>query len=234
MDAELLATGNPECEIVSLDILDHPPEDAHLALLDALRRHNNPAPVHLVGFSLGTLAAINIAARRPDLVARMTLISPAAPLQLGNFLPEMAGKLVFTLALRAPLILRMLTKAQAFAAAVAPNVLINLLFAKAGPAERDLLGRPEFRNLVRRGLRHSLGAQQSSYLRYIAAYVDDWTDQLEAITCPVALWHGDADTWSPPQMSDALKRKIPARTQLHIVPSGEHYGTMARTKLGTY
>ena len=37
------------------------------------------APVHLLGNSLGGLVSVLVAARRPDLVASLTLISPAMP-----------------------------------------------------------------------------------------------------------------------------------------------------------
>ena len=36
-------------------------------------------PVHLFGNSLGGLVSVGVAARRPDLVATLTLISPAMP-----------------------------------------------------------------------------------------------------------------------------------------------------------
>ena len=48
------------------------------------RRRSGPAtppgePVHLLGNSLGGLVSVLVAARRPDLVASLTLISPAMP-----------------------------------------------------------------------------------------------------------------------------------------------------------
>jgi pimeloyl-ACP methyl ester carboxylesterase len=41
--------------------------------------HSGRGPVHLVGNSMGGAAAILVAARRPDLVRTLTLISPAVP-----------------------------------------------------------------------------------------------------------------------------------------------------------
>jgi pimeloyl-ACP methyl ester carboxylesterase len=51
-------------------------------LLEDLRRRPGPAagaPVHLLGNSLGGLVSLLVAASRPDLVASLTLISPAMP-----------------------------------------------------------------------------------------------------------------------------------------------------------
>lgn len=49
--------------------------DAVIALIE----HRGNWPVHLVGNSMGGAIAIRIAARRPDLVRTLTLISPALP-----------------------------------------------------------------------------------------------------------------------------------------------------------
>ncbi len=56
-----------------------------IAYLDWTKQNNtdeNPSwrgPVHLVGNSMGGLISIEVAARRPDLVRTLTLISPAVP-----------------------------------------------------------------------------------------------------------------------------------------------------------
>ena len=55
---------------------------------------NNPVrKVHVVGFSLGAMTALKLTALYPDAVERLTLIAPAAPLELGEFLPKWRGGL---------------------------------------------------------------------------------------------------------------------------------------------
>jgi pimeloyl-ACP methyl ester carboxylesterase len=53
--------------------------DARSDVVIELIEHRGNAPVHLVGNSMGGAIATRIAARRPDLVATLTLISPALP-----------------------------------------------------------------------------------------------------------------------------------------------------------
>ncbi len=53
--------------------------DAHAAAVVALIEHRGNWPVHLVGNSLGGAVSTRVAARRPDLVRTLTLISPALP-----------------------------------------------------------------------------------------------------------------------------------------------------------
>lgn len=79
--------GDADCEAVDLPGFGHspPPDDGDYSIsgharaviryLDASGR----APVHLFGNSLGGAVTTRVAARRPDLVRTLTLISPALP-----------------------------------------------------------------------------------------------------------------------------------------------------------
>ena len=49
-------------------------------------------PIDLVGFSLGGAAALRLAPLLGEQVARIDLIAPAAPLSLGDFLPDKIGR----------------------------------------------------------------------------------------------------------------------------------------------
>jgi pimeloyl-ACP methyl ester carboxylesterase len=53
--------------------------DAHAAAVIALIDGSGRWPVHLIGNSLGGAICVRVAARRPDLVRTLTLISPALP-----------------------------------------------------------------------------------------------------------------------------------------------------------
>ncbi|HTA08171.1 MAG TPA: alpha/beta fold hydrolase [Streptosporangiaceae bacterium] len=53
--------------------------DAHAAAVVALIERRGNWPVHLIGNSLGGAISTRVAARRPDLVRTLTLISPALP-----------------------------------------------------------------------------------------------------------------------------------------------------------
>lgn len=94
-DAELLRQTNPDAKIIALPLLDAVSENLDLDIqnaFDAALDQAGESQVHLVGFSIGTMVAIKLAAMRPENVSQLSLISAAAPLSLGNFLPKMAGK----------------------------------------------------------------------------------------------------------------------------------------------
>ena len=151
-DAELLhRTVTDKYHIVAPDYLaSHSGIDFNgiLQAFDTALMSRDNNPVKLVGFSLGAMVAIHLAAARPEKMANLTLISPAAPLNLGNFLPHMAGRPVFNLAQKSPSTLAAMTYFQAILSRRVPNFLIKQLFQKPGAPEQQLLADPGFQNII--------------------------------------------------------------------------------------
>ena len=233
-DYELLLEKNPAATFIPLALLEGSANTVEATIPQALDTNisgTTAEKIHLVGFSIGAMVAIKIAATHPERVSRLTLVSPAAPLQLGDFLPVMAGKPVFDLAMNRPRVLRAVTALQGIATRIAPGVLIKSLFSKCGPEEQALLKDQAFQTIIRKALSDSFVQHPKAYLRYISAYVADWRNDLLRINCDVDLWHGTNDTWSPPEMSQALKDQWGERCTLHRVPGTEHYSTLKHVTL---
>lgn len=232
-DANLIAEGLlPGTRVVTAKLLEAGTDtenvlDEAVAQFDRLIADAH-GYIHVIGFSIGAMVACKIAADRPEEVGRLSLISPAAPLQLGDFLPHMAGAPVFEMARDNPRRLALTTAAQGLAARLAPGLLIKALFAKCGPQEKTLMGDEQFKFLLKRALDNSYCKNPAQYRRMLTAYVSDWSDSLEKIQCPVDLWHGSADSWAPIAMSEALKTAIPGPVVLHEIEGGEHYSTLAK------
>ena len=233
-DAHLLAAANPTVKIIALDLLKYRPQDVDQALREAIGVEGagtKPKGIHLVGFSIGAMVAIKIAASRPELVSKVTLVSPAAPLQLGTFLPNMAGQPIFRLAMKHPRLLDLVTVIQGRIARLAPRLMTRILFGSCGPSERALLNDPSFIDAINQATYLSFVKHRQTYLAYVKDYVADWSDALAKLHCPVELWHGTADTWSPPQMSAALKTRLGETCTLHEIEDAEHYSTLSHTRL---
>ena len=233
-DARLLAAANPDARITALELLKFGPKASDQAFLDALDSAgagSTSGGAHLVGFSIGAMAAIKIAASRPDEVSRLTLVSPAAPLQLGEFLPDMAGRSLFRLAIDRPGALAPVTAVQASIATLSPGLMTRILFGRCGPSERALLQSQSFRKALEDAFHMSFIEYRRAYLGYLRDYVEDWSDVLAKLECPVDLWHGTADTWSPREMSVALKDRLGHDCTLHEISGAEHYSTLMQTRL---
>lgn len=180
------------------------------------------APVHLAGFSLGAMAALRLALAHPDRVLRVTLISPAAPLGFGTFLPDMDGAPVFAMAAKRGPGFRLMTAGQAAVARLAPRAMLRMLFARSCPADQAVLEDPTTVEALLSGLKNSFQTQRAGYRTYVQDYVR-WTgEEIDGWTCPVTIWQGAADTWAPPAMAEALAQRLP-QADLRLVDGLGHY-----------
>jgi pimeloyl-ACP methyl ester carboxylesterase len=198
------------------------------ALADQIRCVATASPVRLVGFSLGTFVALEIAARLHDYDIEIDLVSAAAPLQLGNFLNDMAGKQVFSLAGRSPLAFQLGAFVQSAAARAFTQQLMGMLFASAQGEDRALAKDAHFRVTMCALLRESYGRGREAYCTEIGRYVADWSVLLPSVKHPVTLWHGVEDNWAPIGMADALANRLPNVTKLHRIEGLSHYSTLRR------
>ena len=180
--------------------------------------------VRLLAFSLGAYSALTLASVHPNRVCELVLISPAAPLELGDFLSDMAGAPVFRAAKGSRSRLAWLTRLQSAALAMAPDMTAKALFANATPAERALMAVPENRTALFDGLRQSYGSNRDAYLATLRAYVRPWSDRLDGVTATVRILHGTADGWVPPTMAEVLAFKL--GTHVEWQEGLGHYGTL--------
>jgi len=201
-------------------------EQSLLSAFDDATRHVTE-PLVLIGFSLGAMAALRVAARRPARTARVLLASPAAPLELGDFLPSMAGRIVFEAARRGEWTLQALSIGQSAMLALNWQGLRRQMLQGVSPAERSLMETPEASSALHSGLRHCLGRQRKAYHRELQAFVKPWSDVVSAVTQPVEIWQGTQDTWTPPAMAQALQTRLGPRATLQTCEGLGHYSTLA-------
>jgi pimeloyl-ACP methyl ester carboxylesterase len=183
-------------------------------------------PLHLVGFSLGAAAALRVAPYLGERAARIDLVSPAAPLQLGDFLDEMAGAPVFRAALAGRAPFAALTFVQAQVARLASQTMAAALMAKAKGEDRALAADPRFIAALAQSLRYSLLDERAAYTSEIAAFVIDWRADLAKVHQPVSIWQGSADDWTPPAMAEALAATLPRPAQVTLLPGLSHFSTL--------
>jgi pimeloyl-ACP methyl ester carboxylesterase len=183
-------------------------------------------PLDLVGFSLGGAAALRLAPLVGEQVFRIDLIAPAAPLSLGEFLPDMAGGALFGTARDRPGLFVLVCRVQALAARLAPALLVKALLADTRGGDAELARKPEFRALLVAILRQTFATGGSAYRAEIADYVSDWEHELAAVTQPVTVWQGDQDNWVPPAMAQALAARLPGPARLELLPGLSHYSAL--------
>lgn len=226
--AQELAIVGDDLPIIALDRFSN--GDTYQAQMDTLadqvRQTYVGQEIHLIGFSLGAMSALEIASRLTDQVSHVHLISAAAPLELGNFLPDMAGKPVFETALRSKFQFAILCAGQTIFARLAPNAFFNALFSSATGPDKLLRDDPEFKTIISTLIATCLRQNLTSYKQEVHAYVTPWASVLETIQVDVTLWHGTADNWSPPEMALALADRLNAKSE--IFDGLSHYSTLQK------
>ena len=161
-------------------------------LADLVMSRLDGRPVHLFGNSMGGAIAVQLAARHPDLVRTLTLVSPALPKigvrRTNVHLPVIAAPGLGTTLMRRYLTLDPATRAQA---------TVDVCFAD--PASVPLERMNEAVEEVRRRdqLPYVADAFVQSLRSLLATYLDRSAQRpwklAEAITCPTLLVYGRAD-----------------------------------------
>lgn len=192
-----------------------------------IRAQFGTQPVTLIGFSLGAFRALRFAADHPERVAHLHLIAPAAPLELGDFLGQMAGGPIFRLARDHPKLFRLVTRLQAFAARIAPEIFAAQIFATAQGDDIALKAKADFLRYWGHIARQCLADGAHAYRDEITAYVAPWANLLSRVQAPTNIWYGGADNWTPPAMAEALIQKLPIAPQVRRIENASHYSTLA-------
>jgi pimeloyl-ACP methyl ester carboxylesterase len=182
----------------------------------------NYESVHLIGFSLGAMSAMKLAARMPETVLKLDLIAPVAPLELGDYLKDMAGKPIFEAAMKPGGGLGRLIAAQRTLARFSMRAVIKAMFNGAADADKVLLNDPAMQTMLRDVLRRSLIEQPYAYKSELRTFVAPWADMLPRVRCKTVIWQGDADTWAPPALADALCEALPD-AELEVLAGLSHY-----------
>ena len=186
----------------------------------------SPQPLDIHAFSLGAFAALRFAADHPGRVASLALVSPAAPLELGDFLPDMAGGAVFRTARFSPTLFRAFSAVQALAVRAAPARALDPMFASSPPSERALAHSPDTRSVLEDGLCHTFLHHRRPDTDTVLHYVKPWAGTLARVRAPVRIVAGTDDSWTPPAMAEALARALPSCPAVEWVEGAGHYGAL--------
>ncbi|MCJ7857851.1 alpha/beta fold hydrolase [Corynebacterium kalidii] len=195
--------------VVALDLPGHgdrPPLDSPVGLAELAgdvvgRLPGDPGePVHLVGFSLGSLIAQYIAVHCPERVSSLTCVSSVCART-----PEESA------AVRQ----RLNTAAEDF------PLSANRALERWFPDDAGLPDAPALRERTRRIL---LANDVDSYLHAYRVFAEgdrDLADDLHRIDVPVLAVTGELDPGSTPGMSHRIAERIPG-TPVHVIGGARH------------
>jgi len=192
-------------------------------LADLIIDKVNGGQVDIIGFSIGCHTAIETSLYLGGTVRQLHLISGAAPLDSANFLESMAGKMVFSIAMKQPTVFSLLTHWQAFLAKVAPKILFKMIFASAKGEDKSLSKTTDFKDYITPILQHCFSSNAKGYIREIKQYVVPWKKSIKECGANTYIWHGTSDNWSPVGMAKYLDENIPTSSSLELIKGLSHY-----------
>ncbi len=178
-------------------------------------------PVHLLGNSLGGLVSLLVAARRPDLIASLTLVSPAMPVYR---VPA-----AFSRALLLLLLPGIPTLAERRMARIAPEqhvrAMVRMCFGDASRVPRARIEQAveEMRERAEqpwadRALTRSMRGLMTSYLR--VGNTNAW-QLARSLTMPTLVLWGDKDRLVDPALAPRLAEAVPGAV-LHVLEGVGH------------
>src|SRR5215469_515098 len=186
-------------------------------------------PVHLIGNSLGGAISTRIAARRPDLVRTLTLISPALPDLRPRLLP-MRLALVSTPGIGT----RLLRRLQAIPPERRTEMTINDLFADPSLMHRDRRAEAVAEVIRRDGLDYAGDALLRSGRALVTEYTRSgpgslWRDAAR-VTAPTLIIHGSHDRLVNPTTAARAARSFRYGRAV-VLPRIGHVAMMERPDL---
>lgn len=182
--------------------------------------------VNFIGFSIGCHVAIEVSLLLKTQVKSLDLISVAAPLEAGDFLPHMAGKQVFLLAKKLPLLFKVLSYWQKLLVKFSPKTLFSLLFTSAVERDRALMVKKEFYVWINQILSRCYGTNIKGYIRDVSNYVMPWQGKVSKCDVSTHIWHGSSDNWSPSTMAGYMAKTMPNVLSLKIIEETSHYSCL--------
>jgi pimeloyl-ACP methyl ester carboxylesterase len=185
---------------------------------------NGPGPVHLIGNSLGGTVATLVAARRPDLVRSLTLVSPAMPVlrprSTNAHLPALAAPWIGQ---------RLARRLGRFPVEARVKATLALCFADPSRVSRQRFEEAIAEADRRARLGHESDAMLLSLRSLISAYLNPGRMSLWAaaaqVRAPTLLIYGLKDKLVDPRTSARAARTYPD-ARLLLLPDSGHVAQM--------
>ena len=201
-------------------------KDYYKNLADVIKVKVDDDKVDLIGFSIGCHVALETSLYLGDQVRNLHLIAPAAPLDECDFLDDMAGGVVFSLAMSYPAVFTLLSYWQSLLAKVSPNLLFKIEFASAAGQDRELTRSTDFGKYIIPILKSCFNKNLKGYIRDINQYVAPWNLRINECKVNTTIWQGASDNWSPVSMAKYLADMIPGCKNTEVMEGLSHYSCL--------
>jgi pimeloyl-ACP methyl ester carboxylesterase len=184
----------------------------------------------VVGRSGGGPHALACAARLPDRVTRAAVLVGMAPADADglNWYQGMNRENVIEYSAADPADPSEVTerlRVRADATRVNPQTLLAEIEEQMSEADKRIVQDISIRRLLTSSYGEAVRTGPYGWIDDVLAFRNDWGFSLEDIHCPVLLWHGEDDTFSPVEHTRWMKSKI-GSAEVVIRPDAAHFGAV--------
>ena len=183
------------------------------------------AQFDVIGYSAGGPYALACAAKIPQMLNRVMLISSAAPLHERTTRQKMPGLLRFNyfMARHLPGLLRLIFRLYWRQAKNNPASFIEMAKKDAPPPDLKALENSELYQMMLTTWKENLRVDSRGYVDDACLIFDDWGFSLAEIEKQVLLYWGQKDQNTPHSNLSYLQNHLP-NTRLISVPDAGHFG----------
>ncbi|WP_323191426.1 alpha/beta hydrolase [Halostella sp. PRR32] len=183
----------------------------------------------VLGFSGGGPHALAVAARHPERVDRVALVSTVGPPSAPNDGAGLTSKTLDAVARRSSLLTGALFRLQAFAVERSDAESLVGQFSDRPLANFEERTERPFGPLVEANLREAYRQGSAAAASESRLFVRDWGFDIDAVAAPVRLWHGEADTNAPPAAAAHLAERLPD-AKLTRLPNDDHLSALVESR----
>lgn len=193
--------------------------------LERIANHLKIERFAIVACSGGVPYALACAAKYPERISACALVSGLGPIaEAPDLLKSMHffNRIMLTQALRTPWFIEKIVHGLALFLRLSPAMMVGWLKTVSPLPDKKILNRPEVAKLLEANFKLGLAGPPDGPAREVRTMIDPWGFALDKIQVPTHIWHGDADTYVPIQMSEYVAKKIPGCVYT-AVPNMGHF-----------
>jgi pimeloyl-ACP methyl ester carboxylesterase len=176
----------------------------------------------IAGVSGGGPFAAACAAQLGSRVTRTALISGVGPPGSMSGAGSWLVRLGFRAASTVPWAISLPLAVSARVGGRAPGFFLDRLLESLPECDRRILREPAIRGMLMKDLREAFRNGHRAFLRDLQLEARPWGVAFEAVSCPVTLWHGSADTVVPVQATRTMAALLP-NAAVRIFPGAGHF-----------
>lgn len=176
----------------------------------------------VAGVSGGGPFAVACAAQLGDRLTRTAIISGVGPPCSMLSAKSWEVRTGFRAAASVPSVIAPVLAASAVIGARVPGFFLDRLIARVPACDREILRQRDIRCMLISDIAEAFRNGHHAFLEDLQLEARPWGIAFEQVSCPVALWHGAADTIVPPSATAALAALLPKAT-VRIFPGAGHF-----------